>query len=347
MKKLALGIDCGKSHSTLFGLEAVGVIALDHVRICTFNEADWRAQLEKLGASHEIHAAFEVGPHYEWLYDLLAEYCASVEVINAADFAVICKSHKKTDKNDAQKLAEGILRGDLPAIFVPDKATREDRRLVSFVHFHSQQLSKVKSRIRGLLETHRRSCPQKDVLGVRAQAWLEETAKKIGGADALMLRHLVEQGRLLIRQRAELDGEVSRHVKRHADAELIQSVPGFGDLTALAVLSAVAEIVRFKRPEQLASYFGLCGKVHQSGQTLWQGPLSKRGNAHVRWLMSQALLHVHRKDGRAKNRYARLKKKKPRGVARGAQVRWLANVLWHVWTKKTPYRIHGVKTKVA
>ena len=48
-----------------------------------------------------------------WLYDLLKEYCGEVVVIDPAQFAIISKSQRKTDKIDAQKLAEGLRRGDL------------------------------------------------------------------------------------------------------------------------------------------------------------------------------------------------------------------------------------------
>lgn len=64
----------------------------------------------------EVHAAFEACTHYDWLYDLLCEYCREVVMVNPADIALIVRSQRKTDKLDAQKLAEGARRGDLPAV---------------------------------------------------------------------------------------------------------------------------------------------------------------------------------------------------------------------------------------
>ena len=122
---------------------------------------------------------------------------------------------------------------------------------------------------------------------------------------------------------------------------MFRSIPGFVPLTTLAVLSAVVEIKRFDAADKLASYVGACRNVHQSGQTLRLGAMTKRGNVHVRWLLSQALMHLHRKDPRARKRYQKLRRKKASGVARGAQVRWLATVLWHVWSKRSEYRLGG------
>ena len=78
--------------------------------------------------------------------------------------------------------------------------------------------------------------------------------------------------------------------------------------------------------------------MFQSGETLRLGALTKRGNVHVRWLLSQALQHLHRKDGRARKRYMKLKRKKPTGVARGAQVRWLSEIIWWMLTRNEQFR---------
>lgn len=152
---------------------------------------------------------------------------------------------------------------------------------------------------------------------------------------------LLQQVELLQQQRKELDGQVRARAGSYAQAPVLASVPGVGPLGILAILSAVAGISRFKRPQQLASYFGVCGAVHQSGQRLWLGSLTRRGNKHVRWLLSQALQHLHRKDSKARQRYLKLKRKKPRGVARAAQVRWLTQIVWQLLTKNELYRLKG------
>jgi transposase len=142
-----------------------------------------------------------------------------------------------------------------------------------------------------------------------------------------------------------LDAEVVERLKGY-DAEevrILDSVPGFGPLTILALLCMIAGIQRFPRAKELASYFGVCGRVYQSGQTLRLGSMTKRGNATVRWLLSQALTSLHRSDARARKRYLRLRRKKPAGVARGAQVRWMLCIVWHLLTRREMYRIGGPK----
>lgn len=338
MKQLNLGIDWGTKFSRIFAFDEDGTVAFDG-RVPTLSDELWRALLSRLkDQGYSIRAAFEVGSHYDWLYDLLKEYCAEVFVIDPAQFSVISKSQRKTDKIDAQKIAEGTRRGDLPLVHVPDRQTREDRRLVSFVHWNSQQVTRVKARIRSLLLANRLECPYTNVAGAGARKWLQDRLDKLPAQDQMILKHLLSQVELLLKQRKELDGEVTARAYRYEQAQVIDSIPGVGSLGILALLSSIAGIGRFSRPEQLSSYFGVCGSVYQSGETLRLGSLTRRGNVHVRWLLSQALQHLHKKDARARKRYTKLKRKKPRGVARSAQVRWLTQIIWHLLTKNQPYR---------
>jgi len=344
MEDCYLGIDLGNTKSVFYLMSNSGQ-KRDAGSLPTLSEFAWRTLLEPL-RGERLHACFEASPHYDWRYDLLAQFCSEVVMVNPADFAVISRSQRKTDKIDAQKLAEGLRRGDLPAVYVPEKRVREDRRLVSFVHWHSQQLASVKHKIRSLLLGARLKCPAADVMSIKGQAWLErEALSRLAKQESMLLRMLLNQARQLAAQRKELDEEVRKRVPRYKQADVVESIPGFGPLVSLAVLSAVAEITRFRQPGQLASYFGTCGSVHQSGESLRLGALTKRGNVHVRWLLSQALRTLHCKDPRVRQRYLKLKRKKPRGVARAAQVRWLSNLVWWLMTKNEPYRRGGMQRK--
>lgn len=337
MRDFNLGIDWGTKFSQFFGFDGDGVVL--EQRLLTSDAPAWRQLLGGLKAKgYNIRAGFEIGSQYGWVYDLLREYCSEVFVIDPAQFAIICKSQRKTDKIDAQKIAEGVRRGDLPLVHVPDQQTRADRRLVAFTHWHSQQMSSVKGKIRSLLVAQRLECPFTNVGGAKARAWLKEQALTLDADAQMILNMLLAQMELLQQQRKVADVRVKERADSYPQAKILDSIPGVGSLGILAILSSIAGIERFSRPEQLSSYFGVCGSVHQSGQTLRLGHITRRGNVHVRWLLSQALQHLHKKDGRAKKRYTKLKRKKPRGVARSAQVRWLTQIIWFMLKNNETYR---------
>jgi len=158
MRNLYMGIDVGKKFCWICVLnEEYECVYFE--RVATLQEAAWREMLG-LFEGHEVHAAFEIGAHYEWMFDLLSACCAKVEVVNTARFALISQSQKKTDKVDAEKLAQGLWRGDLPLVYVPEKWVRKDRRLVAHIHALTQSLTSVKAPSERLRALQRRmNCP--------------------------------------------------------------------------------------------------------------------------------------------------------------------------------------------
>src|SRR5207247_2944646 len=127
-----------------------------------------------------------------------------------AQFGIISKSQKKTDKIDARKLAEGLRRGDLPDVFVPTPQARADRRLVSFIHWHSRRLASTKMRIRGLLMTYRLACPHVDVLSACARKWFTDVAApRLDEQGRLFLEMLLLEGQMLQTQRVKLNRELA------------------------------------------------------------------------------------------------------------------------------------------
>ena len=67
----------------------------------------------------------------------------------------------------------------------------------------------------------------------------------------------------------------------------LSTIPGVGILSALLLLLELWDIERFPSRKKLASYVGIVPSVYQTGQTLRGGPLTKRGNRYVRWVLVQ------------------------------------------------------------
>jgi transposase len=340
MEIVYVGVDMGNRNSQVYGFTEHGEEVVE-TRIPTLELAGWESLFGGLSKRFEVHVAYEACPHYEWLHEVLSKYSRKVVMVNPAAFGVISKSQKKTDKYDARKLAQGLRRGDLPDVYVPPPQSRADRRLVSFVHWHSRQVANKKTRLRSALLSYRLDCPCHDISSAKARAWFErEALPRMDEQGQMIVKMLLDELTLLEEQRGKLDAEVNKRLPHYGrDAEVLRSVPGFGPLTVLALISMIVEIGRFEDGTKLSAYFGTCGRVHQSGDTLRLGPLTKRGNKTVRWLLSQALCQLHRVDGRARQRYLKKKRSKRTGVARGAQVNWLVKIVFQLLKKKETYRM--------
>jgi transposase len=100
---------------------------------------------------------------------------------------------------------------------------------------------------------------------------------------------------------------VSQEPKVQAAVDLISSIPGIGELTAITILAETNgfELIRNKR--QLASYAGLDVKEKQSGTSIKGKPrISKQGNKFLRRAMHLPALSAIRHDERFKAVFARL-----------------------------------------
>ena len=339
MEIVYLGIDVGNTFSEILSVNEECEPTYSD-RIGTLDEREWSALLG-LYEGCEIHAAFEVCTNYGWLYDLLKKYCVEVVVIDPGSFSPR-KSHKKTDKVDVAKITAGLWRGDLPAITVPDERVRTDRLLVAHLHKLSGSITRVKTRVRTILLRGRLVCPFTDIVGTAAQKWMKEEAlSKLDDQEKMIMTQLLDQLELLLKQQKECMALAAVRVEAYEERELAQSIPGFGKLVTLAMLSAIAGIARFETADQLASYLGVCGRVDQSGESLHLGPITRRGNKHARWLLGQAVTHLLRKDPKARKRFLKLRRKKKANVARVALMRWLVTVLWRMLTNQEKYRLNG------
>ncbi len=73
------------------------------------------------------------------------------------------------------------------------------------------------------------------------------------------------------------------------DFDILLSIEGIGEITALHFLAEIQDIKRFQSYKQLIAYAGLDPAVYESGNFKGKSKISKRGNRHLRrvvWLMS-------------------------------------------------------------
>ncbi len=85
----------------------------------------------------------------------------------------------------------------------------------------------------------------------------------------------------------EEDTWVKNTVKATPDAQLLMSIPGVGEFSALVILAELGNISRFKRSAQVANFAGLTPSISQSGETKRTGRITKVGSPMLRWVMIQ------------------------------------------------------------
>lgn len=74
-----------------------------------------------------------------------------------------------------------------------------------------------------------------------------------------------------------------------APPQTLATIPGLGPVFTAGIVSEIGEVSRFEREESLAKFCGLTWRRHQSGEFEGeQRPLTKTGNAYLRYYMVEA-----------------------------------------------------------
>src|SRR3546814_18910531 len=68
----------------------------------------------------------------------------------------------------------------------------------------------------------------------------------------------------------------------------LMTVPGVGQVTALAFRATIDDPTRFKSASDVAVYLGLIPRRYQSGEQDYHARISKRGHSQTRLLLVQA-----------------------------------------------------------
>lgn len=104
--------------------------------------------------------------------------------------------------------------------------------------------------------------------------------------------------------------------------------PGVGPVTALATDVFLGDPQRFADGKALASYVGLIPAERSSGRRQRLGRITKQGNPLLRFLWTEAGVHVVRRDAELKRFYRHKLAQKGLGKARVAVARKLGIRLW-------------------
>lgn len=285
-----------------------------------------------------------------WVHDICTEEGYEVLVCNPNQEAWKWKRIKrKTDRDDALKLAKLAALEQLVPVYIPCRQQREYRRLVKYRQVVLGRINRVQNNIRAIFA-------QRGIEMVRGQkAWALERLELIA-----QHRKPLAECSLADLWRGELDLELIQlqHLRQHqyeihkqlqalarADerVQLLQTIPGVGRKTAEVVVAYLDDPHRFQNARQISSYAGMVPRRYQSGEMDRQGRIHKRGPRQLRSALVEAAWLMLRYNPWAKSVYDRLtsgqktrKKKAIVAVARKLLVRcWVMLLRKEPWNPET------------
>ncbi|NBV46244.1 MAG: IS110 family transposase [Planctomycetia bacterium] len=342
-----LALDLGRFNSVLCWYDPVTRVAEYRTIRSTPDDISRELTREPVGT-----IVFEACSQAGWVNDLCESLGLPALVASTTGSAWQWKRIKrKTDRDDAFKLARMAAVGEIDPVAFPDRATRQWKSLIGLRKRLVSERIRSQNRIRGLLVSQGLSSPR------GASAW---TSSGLNGLMTLCLAlHdcppdqlwrgellvLLDRYRSLEQEIRVTETALDALAKKDHRCLLLQSIPGIGLRTAEVIAVHFPDARRFRSADEVSAYAGLVPRQYQSGETDRRGHITRRGPKLLRAAMVECAWCSLRYNAWARDTWLRLqanglsKKKAIVALARKLLVRAWAILRtgrpWHAPTVST------------
>ena len=340
--KISIGIDISKKKCDYCIINGRGKVLERGQYLNTQKDAGQCARtiLAKYGRMGNCTAACETTANM-WIttVDAFERAGIAIKLANSYKMALINKTGKKTDKVDAEKIAQILRMGSIPECYVPSAHTRGVRNMVRQHVRLAQARTRVVNQVHSLLDAHGKTVQAANVYSRKALFYLDSLS--LGDAqDDFVLRQCVRRIRHYTSEITEIDRQLEAEAAQNEDAKLLASMTGIGIYTAILLASEISEISRFQTPKQMISWAGLCPTVKQSGNEMRLGRIKKLGtDGLVNWAVCEAANVAVKYDTRMKAAYESARRrhagKHMLGIVVAAHK--MVTIMWHMLKNRTPY----------
>jgi transposase len=308
-----LAIDLGKYKSVACWYDPASAQA----RFDSF--ATSSANLTRLVRGRQPTVVIEACALCGWVRDLCSELGLECRVANTASEAWKFKHAKrKTDRDDALRMAQLTALGQLPTVAIPDKATREWRGLIAHRQTLVGERVAAQNRLRSILVGQGLPAPRGasawTELGLKGLDQLARPLAECGPEDLWRgrLHQVLGHYRELVQLIAEAEARLDALAKTKESVRRLRTIPGVGPRTAEAVAAYLPDPMRFDSGKQVSAYAGLVPRQYQSGELDRRGRITRRGPALLRKLLVECAWCMLRYNAWARAVYARLSRGKAR-----------------------------------
>jgi transposase len=273
----------------LYGRDAVCVLDREGVVVYESKSESTAAAIavESSKAPSCRRIVFETGRMAPILFHGLSQLGLPVVCVESRQAYQALKSlaTNKTDRNDARGLAHLARTGFFKPVHVKSLPAHAIRSLISARKKLVGQRVTLENQIRGLAV----------VFGIRlpralATAFIDNALRAsegIAGLSAAM-RGLSAARTAVMTAVAAIDADIRRMTRASAACRRLMTIPGVGQLTALAFVAAIDDPSRIRRSRDIGAYLALVPRRYQSGEVDYTGGISKCGDRRVRTLLYEA-----------------------------------------------------------
>lgn len=257
-----------------------------------------------------FQAVVEATASYEWLWQLLEPLADRLVLAHPKKLRIIAESTRKSDRLDAQVLAEFLALDRIPQAFRPGPRQREHRALVRQRYRVRCRITSVRCRIRNVLSNYNADRP--DLFTERGRDYLKTV--RVSKADRFVLDQLIEEWEQHCRRLLAADRELLAFAKQAPAGEqearaVLESIPLVGDVTVDVVVSELGDVRRFRSQKRAVAYAGLAPGSRESAGRRHDLHITKEGSRLLRWALIETAWRLVGKTRYWGMQYERLRRR--------------------------------------
>lgn len=249
---------------------------------------------------------------------------------------------QKNDTADAEAIAEAASRPSMRFVAVKSEAQQARAMVFRTRELLVGQRTQLINALRGHLAEHGVVAPQ-------GPAQLKRLADALEAGASQLPATVREMGILYLEQIETLTGRIDaleKRLRREASyvetAQRLQTMPGVGPITAMAIESFAPPMETFRCGRDFAAWLGLVPRQHSTGGKQKLGRTSKMGQRDIRRLLIIGAMTVVRwaaRTGAPEGSWlARMLKRKPKMLVAVALANKMARSVWAMLTRNEDYR---------
>ena len=252
-------------------------------------------QLRKFFEGAKIQTVYETGFSGFVLHRTLVKGGINSIVVHAAGIEVAVNNRVKTDKRDAQKLAELLEAGRLKGIGIPSEEVEQRRILTRTREQLVGDRTRVKNRIR--MKCHQMGLINYDENNQMTHKLVKELLSRTSSRElTIAIEAYWQIWKQLDEEISKIEQKIKEQAQEDSNESTYRSSPGIGLLSSRILSNELGNMSQFKNERELFSYTGLTPCEYSSGENIRRGKISKQGNSRLRQVLVEAAWRAIKKD---------------------------------------------------
>ena len=265
-----------------------------------------------------------------------------VRLIPAQYVKAFVKRHKN-DAIDAEAIVEAASRPSMQTVAVKDENQQAQGMIFRTREMFVKQRTQMINAVRAHLTEYGIVLPQQRRNG---RLFAKRCRSEFDSAPEIvtsLIEIYLKQIEAVDVEVAELDIKIKKGALKNAEARRLQTMPGVGPMSAMAIQAFCPPAQNFRKGRDFAAWLGLVPRQHSTGGKDRLGRITKMGQRDVRKLLiigAMSVISASERKGHCEDPWLeRMLAKRPRMVVAVALANRMARRLWAMMTKERDYEI--------